>query len=101
MAPGVFTAADMKKDGSSPAASCWRRTRNGRESDTAKTGRDYEGQLVTALNAALPQTAAGGRPWQRPLRRQTRTPDAVYRRWARDGGAAGCGPANREAAQGS
>jgi type 1 glutamine amidotransferase len=59
--PGVFTAADLNKDGSVTRGELMSALEKWfADSDAAKTGAITQEQLVTALTAALPQPPAGG-----------------------------------------
>ena len=61
VAPGVFSAADINKDGSVTRGELLSTLEKWfADADTAKTGAVTQDQLVTALSAALPQPPPGG-----------------------------------------
>ena len=61
MAPGVFSVADINKDGSVTRGELLSTLEKWfADSDTAKTGAITQDQLVAALSAALPQPPPGG-----------------------------------------
>jgi hypothetical protein len=75
MAPGVFAAADIDKDGSVTRGELLSTLEKWfGESDTAKTGAITQDQLAAALNSALPQPPPGGGRATRPAAGRARTP---------------------------